>query len=70
MGNTHKGPGHLAAIAVLTVIILVALCIPIVIGTAFWAGTCYAEHKNEQVRWTFPDGCQVSSGGTWVTVGI
>jgi hypothetical protein len=39
------------------------------IGTVKWSLDCYSAHAGEQVRWTFPNGCEVSYAGTYLTVG-
>jgi ferric-dicitrate binding protein FerR (iron transport regulator) len=61
--------GKIVAVAVLTVVFLALLVLCVGAGTAKWVSDCYATHQGEQVRWTFPDGCQVRYGDTFLTVG-
>ena len=57
------------AVIVLSVAILTLLLVVISAGTAKWVGDCYSTHVGQRVRWTFPDGCQVEYGTTYLTVG-
>jgi hypothetical protein len=57
------------AVAVLAAVILTLLILCISAGTAKWVSDCYSTHAGEQVRWTFPDGCEVKYGDTYLAVG-
>ena len=39
------------------------------LGTWGWSSACYDGHPGEQIRWSFPGGCELNLAGTWVTVG-
>ena len=48
---------------------LILLCAVIGVGTWGWSSACYAAHRGEPIRWSFPNGCELNVAGTWVTVG-
>jgi hypothetical protein len=64
LGSLRK----IVAVIVLSTVILALLLLVVSVGTAKWVADCYATHPGEHVRWTFPDGCQVDYGGTYLTV--
>jgi hypothetical protein len=57
------------AAAVLSVVILAFLLLVILGGTTKWVSDCYSTHAGERVRWTFPNGCEIEYGETYLTVG-
>jgi hypothetical protein len=60
---------ELLEVLVVCLVTLVLLSAAVAAGTAKWISDCYSSHAGEPVRWTFPSGCEVSYGGTFVTVG-
>jgi hypothetical protein len=57
------------AVAVLTAVILTLLVLAVSAGTVKWVSDCYTSHAGQHVRWTFPNGCEVEYGETYLTVG-
>ena len=66
----HRRPGReLAEVTAVSMVLLLLLAGVVWIGTVKWRFDCYSAHAGEQVRWTFPNGCEVSYAGTYLTVG-
>ena len=60
---------HLLEVTIVCAIVLVLISGTVAVGTFTWASSCVAGHPGEQVRWTFPGGCELKVADTWITVG-
>ena len=60
---------HLFEVTIVCAITLILIGGTVAFGTYAWASSCVVGHPDEQVRWSYPGGCEVKVADTWVTDG-